>query len=170
MRSGLTRTILAAIAAAVAAGLAAASADAKLVAELTPPHRTCTWGGTATAPTGISEFDPITNLPATRPLRFAATGVLGGDCRGRFSFKGKMNAGSTCALISFDGAATGLPGVARFAGHSVAGVAPARLFDRRGNVVGSENAQFLNNSNLMDCAGPRGLTRVRFSSVIELFQ
>jgi hypothetical protein len=120
------------------------------------------------APTGVSLFDPITNIPAPHALRFRAHGVLGGDCHGRFTFRGHMDAGSTCTLISFEGVARGLPGVARFAGQSVAGVAPARLYDRRGRVVGSENAQFLNNANLMDCASPGGLTRVRFSSVIEL--
>jgi hypothetical protein len=45
----------------------------------------------------------------------------------------------------------------------------ARLYDGDGNVVGSENAQFLTNSNLTDCSSPQGLTRVMFSSVIELF-
>jgi hypothetical protein len=165
MRRGLIRTTGMAIVFAITAGLAAGSADASSM----PARRTCTWGGTATAPTGISVFDPITNIPATHDLRFRAHGVLGGDCRGRFSFRGRMKAGSSCSLISFDGAARGLPGVARFAGQSALGVAPARLFDRNGKVVGSENAQFLNNSNLTDCAAPKGLTRVRFSSVIELF-
>ena len=160
MRARTTLAIAAAI-----AGLA--SADATATAG--QPVRTCTWGGTPAAPTGVSEFDAITNVPASRPLTFEATGVLGGDCRGRFSFSGHMDAGSTCTLISFEGAAKGLRGVARFAGNSLAGVAPARLYDRRGNVVGSENAQFLTNPNLMDCASPQGLTSVKFSSVIELF-
>src|SRR3954451_15428960 len=131
--------------------------------------RTCTWGGTPAAPTGISTFDPITNVPSATALSFSATGVLGGDCHGTFKFTGQMDAGSSCSLISFEGAARGLPGVRRFAGQSVAGVAPARLYDRNGTVVGSENAQFLNNSNLTDCSTPAGLTRVKFSSVIELW-
>ena len=166
MRRGLIiRTTGMAIVLAITASVAAGSADASSI----QARRTCTWGGTATAPTGISVFDPITNTPATRDLRFSAHGVLGGDCHGRFSFRGRMKAGSSCSLISFDGVARGLPRVARFAGESVLGVAPARLLGKDGRVVGSENAQFLNNSNLTDCAGPKGLTRVRFSSVIVLF-
>jgi hypothetical protein len=80
-----------------------------------------------------------------------------------------MDAGSTCGLVSFEGIAKGLPGVARFAGVSGAGVAPARLYDKAGNVVGSENAQFLTGSSVMDCNTPAGMTRNNFSSVIELF-
>jgi hypothetical protein len=70
---------------------------------------------------------------------------------------------------SAQGSARGLPGVARFAGVSAAGIAPARLYDRAGRVVGSENAQFLTGTNVMDCNTPAGLTRNHFSSVIELF-
>jgi hypothetical protein len=49
-------------------------------------------------------------------------------------------------LVSFHGTAKGLPSVARFDGVSALGLAPARLYDRAGDVVGSENAQFLNNA------------------------
>jgi hypothetical protein len=73
------------------------------------------------------------------------------------------------AQINFEGRVTGLPGVARFVGTSAMGAAPARLYDGRGKLVGSENAQFLTNSNLTDCSTPQGLRRVRFSSVVELF-
>ena len=151
--------------------LAAATAALALVPTRAAAQgaRTCTWGGTPAAPTGVSVSDPLTNLPSAEPLRFSATGVLAGDCRGTFTFTGLMGAGSSCGAISFEGIARGLPGVRRFAGQSVAGVAPARLYDRHGNVVGSENAQFLTNSNFTDCSTPAGLTRVQFSSVIELW-
>ena len=56
-----------------------------------------------------------------------------------------------------------------FVGNSVLGVAPARLYDEDGNLVGSENAQFLNGANPPDCLTPEGLTSTKFSSVIELF-
>jgi hypothetical protein len=79
-----------------------------------------------------------------------------------------MDAGTSCGFIAFHGVARGIPGVARFAGVSVAGVAPARLYDRAGNVVGSENAQFLTNAPFSDCMTPAGLERNNFSSVIEL--
>jgi hypothetical protein len=110
-------------------------------------------------------------MPAPAPMAFKATGSLSGGprCRGTFKFAGQMNAGSTCALVSFQGVARGLPGVARFAGVSAAGVAPARLYDRRGRVVGSENAQFLTGSDVSSCNTPAGMTGNRFSSVIVLW-
>ncbi|MFL5782011.1 MAG: hypothetical protein ACJ760_11930 [Thermoleophilaceae bacterium] len=156
------RTALA-TAAVTAAGLGSAAGAAPAAAA-----KTCTWGGTPASPAGVSRFDPVTNLPSPWPLRFRASGFLGGDCRGRFRFNGQMDAGSSCSAIAFEGRATGLPGVARFVGTSDLGVAPARLYDRRGRLTGSENAQFLTNSNLTDCSKPGGLTRVRFSSVIRL--
>jgi hypothetical protein len=153
-----TTVAIAAVTAAVAGGAAPAAAQAS---------KTCTWGGTPAAPTGVTTNGGITNVPSPVPLRFRASGALGGDCRGRMRFIGQMDAGSSCALIDFEGRVEGLPGVAWFVGTSAMGVAPARLYDSRGKLVGSENAQFLTNSNLTDCSTPRGLRRVAFSSVIE---
>jgi len=67
--------------------------------------------------------------------------------------------------------ATGLPGVVRFEGFDAAGIAPSRLYDRAGNVVGSENAQLLtlDNAPFTDCGTAEGFTQGNFSSVIELF-
>lgn len=133
---------------------------------------TCTWGGTPAAPTGITTQHPgITNDPSPVRMKFEATGDLAGGpgCRGRFEFSGWEAAGSSCAFVSFEGVATGLPGVARFAGVSLGGFAPARLYDKHGNVVGSENAQFLTGADVSDCATPEGMTGNRFSSVIVLF-
>jgi hypothetical protein len=133
---------------------------------------TCTWGGTPDAPTGTTTNYPgLTSTPSPVPMSFKATGVLAGgdDCRGRFTFTGQMNAGSSCSFVTFEGTTNGLPGVARFAGVSIGGVAPARLYDRAGNVVGSENAQFLTGSDVSACNTPEGMTGNNFSSVIELF-
>jgi hypothetical protein len=104
-------------------------------------------------------------------MKFKATGDLAGGpgCSGRFEFSGWEDAGSSCAFVTFEGTAMGLPGVARFAGVSLGGFAPARLYDKRGNVVGSENAQFLTGADVSDCATPEGMTGNRFSSVIVLF-
>jgi hypothetical protein len=48
--------------------------------------------------------------------------------------------------------------------------APSRLYDKGGNIVGSENAQLLtlDNAPFSDC-GVGGFTEGTFSSVIELF-
>jgi hypothetical protein len=146
----------------VAAAGGAASAQAAM---------TCTWGGTPAAPTGWTTNSPgLTNFPSPVPVKFYATGVLAGDagCDGKFTFTGQVDAGSTCGLVSFHGAAKGLPGVVRFAGVSALGLAPARLYDRAGDIVGSENAQFLNNAPFTDCDTPQGFTEGTFSSVIEL--
>ena len=80
-----------------------------------------------------------------------------------------MDAGTTCGLITFHGVTHGLPGVARFAGVSVAGIAPARLYDRNGRLVASENAQFLTGATVSDGMTPQGLRGTGFSSVIALF-
>jgi len=97
--------------------------------------------------------------------------VLAGDpgCKGELTFSGEMAAGSTCALISFEATARGIPGVARAAGVSAFGFAPARLYDRSGAIVGSENAQFFTNAPFLSCDTPEGFTEGNFSSVIELF-
>ena len=151
------------VAAAAVAGALVASAPAQAA-------KTCTWGGTPLAPTGYTSNSPgITSTPSSGPLEFHATGALGGDCRGQLIFDGVMDAGTTCSFISFHGVTRGLPGVARFAGVSAAGIAPARLYDRAGDIVGSENAQFLTGAAFGACLTPQGLRGTPFSSVIELF-
>jgi hypothetical protein len=146
----------------VSAGGGAASAQAAT---------TCTWGGTPAAPTGWTTNSPgLTNFPSPVPVKFYAIGALAGDagCSGKFSFTGQVDAGSSCGFVSFHGTAKGLPGVARFAGVSALGLAPARLYDRAGDIVGSENAQFLNNAPFTACNTPQGFTEGTFTSVIEL--
>lgn len=133
---------------------------------------TCTWGGTPAEPTGTLEFNPgITNTAASEPGRLIATGPLGGGCSGTLTFKG--SAGGTCAYGFGEGIAKGLPGVARWTAEVFAGVAPALLYNNRGELVGSENAQFVTNvageqDPLTACNTPEGLTHGKFSSVIEL--
>jgi hypothetical protein len=133
---------------------------------------TCTWGGTPADPTGTFTISPgITNIPSPGPLDFNAYGPLGGDCSGHMTFTGQINAGATCSEGTFEGTVTGLPGVVGFAGFDAAGIAPSRLYDRAGNVEGSENAQLLtvDNAPFTDCSTAQGFTRGNFSSVIELF-
>jgi hypothetical protein len=143
----------------------------------TPAHAatTCTWGGTPAAPTGHVVMTPgVTNTPSIGPIDFTATGVLegGAGCDGQFTFHGQMDAGATCAFATFEGDAMGLPGVKRFAGTAPVGILPARLYDKDGNVVGSENAQvdtLANAPNFPNCNTPEGFSEGNFSSVIELF-
>jgi hypothetical protein len=136
---------------------------------------TCTWGGTPAAPTGTFTASPgLTNVPSAGPVDFKATGALGGDCNGYMVFTGVLAPGATCSEGIFGGTVTGLPGVVRFEGFDLAGIAPSRLYDRAGNLAGSENAQLLtvDNAPFSDCGPPPGgdgFTEGNFSSVIELF-
>lgn len=157
----------------VATASAALVGAVVLSAGAAPAHAatTCTWGGTPAAPTGRAVNTPgVTSTPSKTALRFHATGVLGGGpgCRGTVRFVGGMDKGASCALISFHARVYGLPGVRSVAGTSVSGVAPARLFDRAGNVVGSENAQFLTNAPFSACNTKQGMGTINFSSVIVL--
>jgi hypothetical protein len=132
---------------------------------------TCTWGGTPAEPTGIfSVSTPLTNLPAAGPIDFTAVGRLGGACGGRMTFFGTLDPGATCAEGTFAGTVKGLAGVVTFAGVNSGGVVPSRLYDKDGQIVGSENAQLLtlDNAPFTDC-GAEGFTQGNFSSVIELF-
>ena len=133
-------------------------------------NRTCTWGGSPAAPTGVNRnFRGINNTPSTRPIRFHATGPLAGDCKGKLVFDGVMDAGATCGYITFHANVHGIRGVAKVVGVAAAGLSPARLYDRRGNLVGSENAQFLaDRTVVLACNSTRGVVRNIFSSVIEL--
>jgi hypothetical protein len=139
--------------------------------------RTCTWAGTPAAPAGTFTVSPgVTNVPSAGPLRFVATGRLGGGagCRGTVTFDGQLDAGATCPYSTFDGRVLGLPGVARFAGRGSLDV-PSMLYDRSGRLVGVENANIMTQTNLMrtlDCSSPtgfRGGWPAMFSSVVRLF-
>lgn len=135
----------------------------------------CTWAGTPTAPSGIFTIKPgVTHTPAAEPLKFYATGPLegGGICTGTMVFDGFVGAGSTCAFSTFEGKVKGLSGVRRFKGAGGL-YAPSALFDKAGNVVGSELPQIAtgvgSGSELSDCRTPEGFTDGSFSSVVQLF-
>jgi hypothetical protein len=161
-----------------AAGLAAAAVALAMAAGGTAPARaatTCTWAGTPVAPTGWFTIDPgVTALPMAEPGKFVATGPLAGDdprCQGQMKWVGQVDAGSTCAVASFEGVVKGLPGVARFWGKGNL-LVPSQLYDSAGHLVGVENANIMtqHNSTQPDaCTTPEGFTAADFSSVIELY-
>jgi hypothetical protein len=135
----------------------------------------CTWAGTPAAPSGTFTIKPgVTNTPAAQPLKFFATGPLDGDdpCSGTMVFDGFVGAGSTCAFSTFEGKVKGLSGVRSFKGAGGL-YAPSVLFDKAGNVVGSEHPQIAtgvgSGSELSDCSTAEGFTNGSFSSVIQLF-
>src|SRR5947208_11251835 len=109
----------------------------------------CTWGGTPAAPTGTFSINPgVTNTPSSGPLKFFATGRLGGGpgCRGTMTWIGQLDQGSSCPFSTFRGRVKGFPGVTSFVGRGNLDV-PSLLYDRRGNLVGVENAEIATQSN-----------------------
>ncbi len=150
--------------------------DSALAAAPAQAARTCTWGGTPVNPTGKVTYagQGITNTPSSEPLPFIATGPLAGDCSGTLTYRGVQAAGSTCEAGPFEARVIGLRGVVRAAGENVVGLVPALLYDRNGNVVGSENPQVLTsgteeqNFGFQSCNTPEGFKEGNFSSVIEL--
>jgi hypothetical protein len=138
---------------------------------------TCTWGGTPDAPTGTFTLSPgATNTPSIGPLDFKATGDLGGGCTGKLTYDGVFDTGTTCQAATFHVKVKGLPEVVRAAGTADNLVpAPALLYDRNDNVIGSEIAQIVTKNNLphyTDCETPTGFTGGwpgMFSSVVVLF-
>jgi hypothetical protein len=171
MRSRVLALVIAATAICVLAAATAASAS--------QGETFCTWGGTPAAPTGRITFSPgVTNTPSTEPTQFTATGVLGGSgCTGKLTFNGYLEPGNTCAVATpFHAKATGLPSVTRAESQAgLGGTAPVLLYDAHGNVVGSEQAQFLttianeSDPGFMDCGTPQGLTEATWSDTVELF-
>ena len=162
---------------AAVAAIAAAAALSALGSAPAQASTTCTWGGTPAEPTGTGSYgrQGITNTPSTEPLPFIATGPLGGDCRGTLTYRGIQGVGSTCAFGPFEAKVIGLKGVVRAAGDNLVGLVPALLYDKSGNVVGSENPQVLTsgteeqNTLFLNCNTPEGFREGNFSSVIELF-
>jgi hypothetical protein len=144
--------------------------------ELPPAGTTCTWGGTAADPTGRFSVHPgLTNTASTAPSRFRATGTLDGDagCAGTLTYVGKLDAGGTCASNTFEGVARGVHGLRSFIGTGLVSFGPARLFDRQGDVVASENTSLNtidNAGHVTDCNTARGFRGGNFHSVIVFTQ
>ena len=168
MRARLTAIAIAVLALAVVRATASRAAPAR-------GALVCTWGGTPDAPTGVFTASPgITDSPSTGPIEFTATGELGGGegCTGRLTFRGVLDPGTSCLVgMPFLATATGFPPI-RYAEGTIGavGTAPVVMYDADGNVVGSEQAQFL--TDLLDdtdCNTPEGLTRANWSDTLELF-
>lgn len=141
--------------------------------------RLCAWGGTPASPTGEITLKPgLTNTPSTGPTKFVATGPLSGGpgCSGTFTFTGTIDPGTTCQFnTAFVAKAKGLPPVkTAVAQPGPAGTQPVELYDGHGNLVGSEQAQFLtwaaaNPMALRQCNAPPGLTHAHWSDTVEIF-
>jgi hypothetical protein len=139
---------------------------------------TCTWAGTPAAPTGTFTITPgLTNFPSPQASKFIASGQLAGDdprCHGQMRWVGQIDAGSNCVLASFEETVEGLPGVAHAWGKGSVDV-PQSLYDRKGRLVGAENAQIATQANFqhyLDCSTPQGFVGGwpgMFSSHVVLF-
>jgi len=168
VRNRFGRVALVVVAVATAQTLVAGGAHA--TSGPPPAGTVCTWGGTALAPTGTFTISPgLTNTPLATPSRFDVTGALGGGCSGTLTFAGQIDASGTCSFSTFEGKARGIPGVTNFAGIGIASFGPARLYDKAGNVVASENANINTTENaphITDCSTPQGFTGGNFSSTI----
>ena len=147
------------------------------VAESRPVVKVCDWGGTPAAPTGVLSIDRgLTLTPSAVATRFTATGALvgGGRCTGSMTFRGWIDAGSTCAKTHFHGRVEGLHGVATFRGPGVGILVHEFLYDQRGNIVGADQPlvqvpQPEPYDHAQDCATAQGFRRGVFSSRIELW-
>jgi len=164
----------------VAAGAVLATALGSLgsaSAQSGPATRLCTWGGTPANPTGIVTFDPgLTNTPSAGPLAVHAWGPLEGPgCNGTMDFNGIARSGASCESTIFEGPVYGVPGVTRLFGPGLGPQVEEFLYDRQGNIVGSDQPNVkvegnsAPNSNAMDCNTPEGFTRAPFSSTVELY-
>ena len=138
----------------------------------------CTWGGTPANTTGTLSIKPgLTMTPATDDLKFQATGELTGGpgCDGTMTFDGVIQAGGTCAALIFEGKVKGVPGVDRFYGPGIAGFIHEFLYDKDGNIVGSDQPQVWSGagseegSEVSDCNTEAGFTDGIFSSTVEFY-
>jgi len=158
------------VAAAVMMMALSAPGGANAAPGLPPPGAICTWGGTAVAPTGTFTISPgLTMIPLATPSKFHVTGELGGACTGTLTYDGQIDASGTCQFTTFEGKAKGIPGVTDFAGIGIGSFGPARLYDKGGNVIASENANINTPENAphaADCGSPQGFRGGNFSSTI----
>ena len=172
-----TRTRLKAAAGGAALAMCLASVAAAK-ADSPPARRLCTWGGTPDHPTGIVTFDPgITDPPSAGPIATHAWGPLEvPGCHGTMTFDGFGRAGASCQSVIFEGPVHGLPGVTRLFGPGIGPQVQEFLYDRDGNVVGSDQplVKAVGNSppdnNAPDCNTSEGFQRSPFSSTVEFYQ
>jgi hypothetical protein len=143
----------------------------------------CTWGGNPAAPTGRFTFTPGLHFePSTGPLKFKAWGPAQGDpCAKTVVFEGTALPGASCGEIFFDGTVKGVDGVVRFNLGGLSTNAAEPLYDKAGNVVGTDTPNAINpdlaafivndaaDGNGLACASPQGFTSGSFSSVITVF-
>jgi hypothetical protein len=149
-------------------------------AQASPAHAepaTCTWGGTPADPTGTFTMSPgLTNSPSPVPLKFQASGELGGSdprCKGEMKWVGQVDAGSSCFFASFEFTVKGWKSAADAWGKGGLDV-PSYMYDNEGNLVGIENAQIVTRENIPQysgCGTPEGFTGpATYSSNIVLFR
>ena len=126
---------------------------------------TCSWGGTPAEPTGTFAVSPgLTNTPAPEPLKFSATGALGGGgrCTGKMTFVGWVGAGSTGFALLFCLSGAGSASVQEF------------LYDKDGNLVGADQPTVApppaDDPLYMNCGSQQGETELHFSAIVELFE
>jgi hypothetical protein len=143
-----------------------------------PATRLCTWGGTPANPTGIVTLEPgLTNTPSAEPIAVYASGRLEGPgCKGTMIFDGIARSGAGCLSGTiFEGPVYGVPGVTRLFGPGWGPQVQEFLYDRQGNIVGSDQPNVkvegnsAPNSNSLDCNTPQGFRRAPFSSTVELY-
>ena len=167
--------VLATVGAVLALSLASITATS---AKPAPGTRLCTWGGTPDNPTGVVTLDPgTTNTPSAGPIAVHAWGPLAGSgCQGTMDFDGIGRAGASCESVIFEGPVYGVPGVTRLFGPGVGPQVHEFLYDREGNVVGSDQPlvkAFGNsapNSNALDCSTSQGFRQGPFSSTVEFYR
>ena len=172
------KTKIAALVAASAILVMALGSFGSASAQSGPATRLCTWGGTPANPTGIVTLEPgLTNTPSAGPIAVYASGRLEGQgCKGTMIFDGIARSGAGCLSGTiFEGSVYGVPGVTRLFGPGWGPQVQEFLYDRHGNIVGSDQPNVkvegnsAPNSNTWDCGTPEGFRRAPFSSTVELY-
>src|SRR5207248_9131470 len=115
--------------------------------------------------------------PSAGPIAVHAWGPLEGPgCNGTMDFNGIARSGASClSPVIFEGPVYGVPGVTRLFGPGWGLQVQEFLYDKQGNIVGSDQPNLkvegnsAPNSNSLDCNTPEGFRRAPFSSTVELY-
>ena len=114
-----------------------------------------------------------TAVVAASAVLAMALGSLGS---GTMIFDGIARSGASCESPPiFEGPVYGVPGVTRLFGPGLGPQVEEFLYDRHGNIVGSDQPNVkvegnsAPNSNSLDCNTPEGFRRAPFSSTVELY-